>query len=270
VTIAEESTDWPQVSRPTDTGGLGFSMKWSMGWMHDTLAYLREDPVHRSHHHNRLTFAMMYAYSENFVLALSHDEVVHLKRSLLGKMPGDRWQQLANLRLLLAYQWTFPGKKLVFMGAELAQPGEWDFRSSLPWHLLADPGNAGVQRLLRDLNGLYVTHPCLHRLEFEPGGFRWVEPNDRAHSVFSYLRVAGDEHMLVVLNFTPVPRMGWRVGVPKIGRYREVFNSDSEHYGGSNVGNLAGVEAEPVPASGFPASVVINLPPLAAVVFVPE
>ena len=269
VVIAEESTDWPQVSRPTDLGGLGFSMKWNMGWMHDTLAYLREDPVHRAHHHNRLTFAMMYAYSENFVLALSHDEVVHLKRSLLGKMPGDRWQQLANLRLLLAYQWTFPGKKLLFMGAELAQPGEWDFRSSLPWHLLDDPANAGVQRLLADLNRLYVENPCLHRLEFEPGGFRWVEANDRQHSVFSYLRLAGEQHMLVVLNFTPVPRANWRVGVPHVGKYREVLNSDSQHYGGSNVGNLAFVDAQPVPYSGLPASVQINLPPLGAVVLTP-
>jgi 1,4-alpha-glucan branching enzyme len=269
LTIAEESTDWPQVSRPTDMGGLGFSMKWNMGWMHDTLAYMREDPVHRSHHHNRLTFAMMYAYSENFVLALSHDEVVHLKRSLLGKMPGDHWQQLANLRVLLASQWTFPGKKLLFMGAELAQPGEWDFRTSLPWHLLANPANAGVQRALADLNRLYVETRSLHRLEFESGGFRWVEPNDRQHSVFSYLRMAGDEHVLVVLNFTPVPRQNWRVGVPRLGKYREVFNSDSEHYGGSNVGNLSAVQAEPVACNGLPASVQINLPPLAAVIFAP-
>jgi 1,4-alpha-glucan branching enzyme len=270
VVIAEESTDWPLVSRPTSMGGLGFSMKWNMGWMHDTLAYLREDPIHRPHHHNRLTFGMMYAYSENFVLPLSHDEVVHLKRSLLGKMPGDRWQQLANLRLLLTYQWTFPGKKLLFMGAELAQPTEWDFRTSLPWHLLEDPANAGMQRLVADLNRLYVEDPCLHRFEFEPGGFRWVDPDDRQHSVFSFLRTAGERHVLVVLNFTPVPRHNWRVGVPGLGRangqYRELFNSDSQHYGGSNVGNLAVVSVQAIPSSGFPASVQLNLPPLGAVI----
>jgi 1,4-alpha-glucan branching enzyme len=219
VVIAEESTDWPQVTRPTDMGGLGFSMKWNMGWMHDTLSYVKEDPVHRKFHHNRLTFAMMYAHTENFVLPLSHDEVVHLKRSLLGKMPGDRWQQLANLRLLLAYQWTFPGKKLLFMGAELAQPTEWDFRSSLPWHLLDHPANAGVAQLVADLNKLYVGMPSLHRYEFEPGGFEWVEANDAQHSVFSFLRTAGDDHALVVLNFTPVPRHNWRVGVPAPGEY---------------------------------------------------
>jgi 1,4-alpha-glucan branching enzyme len=269
VTIAEESTDWPMVSRPTSMDGLGFSMKWNMGWMHDTLEYLSEDPIHRQHHHNRLTFAMTYAYSENFVLPLSHDEVVHLKRSLLGKMPGDRWQQFANLRLLLTYQWTFPGKKLLFMGSELAQPTEWDFRNALPWHLLDDPAHAGVQRLLADLNRLYVEDPGLHRLEFEPGGFQWVDPNDREHSVFSYLRSAGDRHVLVVLNFTPVPRHNWRVGVPArptSGRYREALNSDSTHYGGSNVGNLTLVDVQTVPCGGLPCSVVLNLPPLAAVV----
>jgi 1,4-alpha-glucan branching enzyme len=266
VVIAEESTDWPQVTRPTDTGGLGFSMKWNMGWMHDTLAYAKEDPLHRQHHHNRLTFAMVYAYNENFVLPLSHDEVVHLKRSLLGKMPGDRWQQLANLRLLLTYQWTLPGKKLLFMGGELAQPTEWDFRTSLPWHLLEDPANAGVQQLVADLNELYVGKPALHRYEFEPGGFQWVEANDGLHSVFSFLRTAGDAHLLVVLNFTPVPRYNWRVGVPAEGAYRELLNSDSRHYGGTDVGNLSTVQAQPIGANGLPASVLLNLPPLGAVV----
>jgi 1,4-alpha-glucan branching enzyme len=188
-----------------------------MGWMHDTLAYVKEDPVHHRHHHNRLTFAMMYAYTENFVLPLSHDEVVHLKRSLLGKMPGDRWQQLATLRLLLAYQWTLPGKKLLFMGAELAQPTEWDFRSPLPWHLQEDPAHAGIQHLVADLNRLYTEKSPLHRFEFEPGGFEWIEANDALHSIFSYLRTDGEAHLLVVLNFTPVPRHGWRVGVPAIG-----------------------------------------------------
>jgi 1,4-alpha-glucan branching enzyme len=266
VIIAEESTDWPQVTRPTDMGGLGFSMKWNMGWMHDTLAYAKEDPLHRRHHHNRLTFAMMYAHSENFVLPLSHDEVVHLKRSLLGKMPGDYWQQLATVRLLLAYQWTFPGKKLLFMGAELAQPGEWDFRSQLPWHLLENPANAGVHQLVADLNKLYVQKPALHRLEFEPGGFEWVEANDALHSVFSFLRTNGEDHLLVVLNFTPVPRHGWRVGVPAPGEYRELLNTDSRHYGGTDVGNLSAVHAQPIGANGRPASVELNVPPLGAVV----
>jgi 1,4-alpha-glucan branching enzyme len=248
-------------------------MKWSMGWMHDTLAYVREDPINRQHHHNRLTFAMMYAYSENFVLPLSHDEVVHLKRSLLGKMPGDRWQQFANLRLLLTYQWAFPGKKLLFMGAEMAQPTEWDFRVSLPWHLLEDPMHAGVHRLIADLNRLYVDEPALHRLEFEPGGFRWVDADDRQHSVFSFLRSAGERHVLVVLNFTPVPRHNWRVGVPAVpagGRYREVLNSDSTHYAGSNVGNLALVDVQAVPCGGLPCSFVLNLPPLAATIFMAD
>jgi 1,4-alpha-glucan branching enzyme len=264
--IAEESTDWPNVTRPTDMGGLGFSMKWNMGWMHDTLAYLREDPLHRRHHHHRLTFAMMYAYSENFVLPLSHDEVVHLKRSLLGKMPGDRWQQLATLRLLLAYQWTLPGKKLLFMGAELAQPTEWDFRSRLPWHLQRDPAHAGIQQLIADLNRLYTAQSCLYRFEFEPGGFEWVDADDAAHSVISYLRTDGEAHLLVVLNFTPVPRHYWRVGVPSSGVYRELLNTDSELYGGTNVGNGAGVEAEAVGANGRPASLLLNLPPLGAVI----
>jgi 1,4-alpha-glucan branching enzyme len=264
--IAEESTDWPNVTRPTDMGGLGFSMKWNMGWMHDTLAYLREDPLHRRHHHHRLTFAMMYAYSENFVLPLSHDEVVHLKRSLLGKMPGDRWQQLATLRLLLAYQWTLPGKKLLFMGAELAQPTEWDFRSRLPWHLQRDPAHAGIQQLIADLNRLYTAQSCLYRFEFEPGGFEWVDADDAAHSVISYLRTDGEAHLLVVLNFTPVPRHYWRVGVPSSGVYRELLNTDSELYGGTNVGNGAGVEAEAIGANGRPASLLLNLPPLGAVI----
>jgi 1,4-alpha-glucan branching enzyme len=269
VVIAEESTDWPLVTRPTDRSGLGFSMKWNMGWMHDTLAYFSEDPLHRSHHHNRLTFALMYAFSENFVLPLSHDEVVHLKRSLLGKMPGDRWQQFATLRLLLAYQWTFPGKKLLFMGAELAQPTEWDFRSPLPWHLLQDPAHAGVQRVLTDLNRLYVERACLHRFEFEAGGFRWLDCDDRDHSLLSFVRQDGDDFVIVVLNFTPVPRHEWRIGVPRAGEYREVFNSDSEYYGGSNAGNLSGVHAELVPAHGMPCSVRLTLPPLGAVVLSP-
>jgi len=273
VTIAEESTDWAMVSRPTDIGGLGFSMKWNMGWMHDTLAYFREDPLHRSHHHDRLTFGMMYAYTENFVLPLSHDEVVHLKRSLLGKMPGDRWQQFANLRLLLAWQWLFPGKKLLFMGGEIAQPGEWDFRGELPWQLLGDPAHEGVRRLVADLNRLYVGDARLHAREFEPGGFRWIDCDDRRHSLLAWLRTAGDDPaagLVIAANFTPVPRHGVVLGAPRAGRYREVFNSDSAHYGGGNLGNLARVDARPAGAMGFPASIEITVPPLGVVVLAPE
>jgi 1,4-alpha-glucan branching enzyme len=270
VTVAEESSEWPLVSRPVSDGGLGFSMKWNMGWMHDTLKYFAEDPIHRVHHHDKLTFGMMYAYSENFVLPFSHDEVVHLKRSLLAKMPGDSWQQFANLRLLLAYQWSYPGKKLMFMGAELAQPNEWNFRVALPRYLEHEPPNAGVQRLIADLNRLYVDSPALHRNEFEPQGFRWIDCSDRQNSVLCYERRAGDEVLIVVLNFTPVPRYDYRIGVPRGGRYREVFNSDSEYYGGSNVGNLAGLEAQSEPAMGRPCSLKLTLPPLAAVILKPD
>ncbi|HTP40003.1 MAG TPA: 1,4-alpha-glucan branching protein GlgB [Steroidobacteraceae bacterium] len=266
VIMAEESTDWPMVSRPTDMGGLGFSMKWNMGWMHDTLSYFKQDPVYRSHHQNRITFAMMYAYSENFILPLSHDEVVHLKRSLLGRMPGDRWQQLANLRLLYAYMWTFPGKKLLFMGGEFGHPWEWDFRGELPWWLLQHAEHEGVRRAVADLNRLYANEPALYRHEFEPGGFNWVDCNDAAQSVLSYLRRGDGYDLLVVLNLTPVPRNGYRVGTSSAGRWRAVFNSDSSHYGGGNVGNPA-VETEPRPIHDQPHSVVIDLPPLGAVVF---
>jgi 1,4-alpha-glucan branching enzyme len=270
VVIAEESTDWPMVSRPTDGGGLGFSMKWNMGWMHDTLAYFKEDSLYRLHHHNKLTFGMMYAYSENFVLPLSHDEVVHLKRSLLGRMPGDRWQQVANLRLLYAYMWTFPGKKLLFMGGEFAHPWEWNFRAALPWWLTAHGEHAGVQRAVADLNRLYVNEAALHRYEFEPRGFAWLDCNDAANSVLSYLRVTDDRHLVVVLNFTPVPRLGYRVGVPYARPYRELFNSDSSFYGGSNLGNGTPVQAAALPWSGQPCSLELTLPPLGAVILAPE
>jgi 1,4-alpha-glucan branching enzyme len=258
VVIAEESTDWPLVSRPPGDGGLGFSMKWNMGWMHDTLAYVREDPVHRSYHHNRLTFGMMYAYTENFVLPLSHDEVVHLKGSLLGKMPGDAWQRFANLRLLFTYQWTLPGKT------------EWDFRTPLPWHLDQQPAHGGVQRLVADLNRLYASDPRLHRFEFDPRGFRWIDCDDRNNSVLTYLRQNGEDCLVVALNFTPVPRHGYRVGVPRPGRYREILNSDSEYYGGSNVGNIAFVDATAEPATGYPWSLSLTLPPLAGIVLAPD
>jgi 1,4-alpha-glucan branching enzyme len=270
VVIAEESTEWPQVSRPVDGGGLGFSMKWNMGWMHDTLDYFRQDPVNRRHHHNKLTFPMMYAYSENFVLPLSHDEVVHLKRSLLGRMPGDRWQQFANLRLLYSYMWTFPGKKLLFMGGELAQPMEWDFRQSLPFWLLDQAEHRGVQRTVADLNRLYTAEPALHEREFEPDGFGWLDCDDASSSVLSYLRHGGGRHLIVALNFTPVPRPGYRVGVPQGGTYREVFNSDSSHYGGSNLGNAGRLRASTHAHQGQRHSLTITLPPLGALVLAPE
>ena len=267
--IAEESTDWPQVSRPTDAGGLGFSMKWNMGWMHDTLSYFKEDPLYRRHHHNKLSFGQMYAYSENFVLPFSHDEVVHLKRSLLGRMPGDRWQQLANLRLLYTYMWTFPGKKLLFMGGEFAHPWEWDFRSELPWWLTRHAEHAGVQRVIADLNRLYVQRPALHRYEFEPRGFSWLDCNDAANSTLSFARWADEQHLIVALNFTPVPRQGFRLGVPHGGRYGEVFNSDSGYYGGANLGNGLGAQASATPWHGQPHSIEVSLPPLAGVIFAP-
>jgi 1,4-alpha-glucan branching enzyme len=284
VVLAEESTDWPMVSRPAHDGGLGFSMKWNMGWMHDTLAYFREDPVHRAHHQNRLTFAMMYAYTENFVLPLSHDEVVHLKRPLVYKMPGDRWQQFANLRALYTYMWTFPGKKLLFMGGEFAQTSEWNHAVGLPWHLRDFAEHLGVESLVSDLNHLYRDDPRLHAYEFEPRGFRWVDCEDRAQSVLSYLRgdfergagtaaatgTATDalrNPLLVVLNLTPVPRQGYRIGVPRAGIWRERLNSDAARYGGSNLGNISHVVAEHVPAHGHPHSIVVTLPPLAGLVF---
>jgi 1,4-alpha-glucan branching enzyme len=270
VVVAEESTDWAMVSRPTDVGGLGFSMKWNMGWMHDTLDYFKEDPIYRLHHHDKLTFGMMYAYSENFVLPLSHDEVVHLKRSLIGRMPGDRWQQFANLRLLFAYMWTFPGKKLLFMGGEFGQWGEWDFRSALPWYLADDPAHSGVQRAVADLNRLYVGEAALHRHDFESQGFGWLDCNDQRNSVLSYARFDGERCLVVVLNFTPVPQPRYRVGVPRAGGYREVFNSDSTYYSGSNYGTRQHVNTEPQPWGAHAHSLELTLPPLGALVLAPE
>jgi 1,4-alpha-glucan branching enzyme len=269
VTIAEESTAWPQVSRPTYSGGLGFTFKWNMGWMHDTLSYFVKDPVHRRFHHNLLTFGPVYAFSENFVLPLSHDEVVHGKRSLLDKMPGDDWQRFANLRLLFTFQWTYPGKKLLFMGGEFGQPREWSHHGSLPWHTADEPRHGGVRALLRDLNRLYRNTPALHRLDHDGSGFQWLSWQDETQSVLSYLRKDGDEHAIVVLNLTPVPRHGYRVGTPKAGRYREVLNSDSRFYGGSDVGNGI-ADAEPKSWMGQPNSIVITLPPLGGIVLVPD
>jgi 1,4-alpha-glucan branching enzyme len=265
-TIAEESTAWPMVSRPVSVGGLGFGMKWDMGWMHDTLHYLARDPVHRRYHHNELTFRALYAFTENFVLPLSHDEVVYGKGSLLHKMPGDRWQQLAGVRLLLGYQYALPGKKLLFMGAELAQEGEWNHEGSVEWDLAQLPEHAGVTRLLADLNHLYREEPALHRNDFEAGGFQWVDAGDADQSVLSWLRWEGRRTVLAVCNFTPVPRPGYRLGVPgRAAFWREMVNSDAPEYGGSGQGNLGGVEAEPEPWHGRPWSINLTVPPLGVV-----
>ncbi|PKO83715.1 MAG: 1,4-alpha-glucan branching enzyme [Betaproteobacteria bacterium HGW-Betaproteobacteria-11] len=271
LTIAEESTAWPMVSRPVWLGGLGFSMKWNMGWMNDTLEYLRRDPVHRRFHHQQLTFGQLYAYSENFVLPLSHDETVHGKGSLLGKMPGDAWQRFANLRLLLAYQMTAPGKKLLFMGGEFGQPWEWRAGEELPWYLLQFPPHAGLQRLVRDLNRLYRDIPALHDLDFCSEGFQWIDCHDADQSVVSWLRRARDgSHVVVALNFTPLPRHGYRLGVPQAGTYVERLNSDAALYGGGNLGNGGRVQAGTREWMGQPASLELTLPPLAALVLLPD
>jgi 1,4-alpha-glucan branching enzyme len=264
ISAAEESTSWPGVSRPVYLGGLGFGFKWNMGWMHDTLGYFQNDAVYRQYHHHELTFSMIYAFTENFILPLSHDEVVHEKGSLLGKMPGDRWQQLANLRALYAYMWAHPGKKLLFMGGELAQEGEWNHDDSLPWHLLERPEHAGVQALVRDLNSIYRLEPALYEVDFEPSGFRWLDANDAPRNIVAFVRIAADgtRSLVCVCNFSPLPRDGYRVGLPHGGRWREALNTDSELYGGSNVGNLGGVEAEPSPWQGQPFSAELTLPPL--------
>jgi 1,4-alpha-glucan branching enzyme len=268
LTIAEESTSWPMVSRPTYIGGLGFDLKWDMGWMHDTLKYMALDPVHRRHHHNELTFRGMYAFSENFVLPLSHDEVVHLKGSLLTKMAGDLWQKFANLRLLFGYMFSQPGKKLLFMGGELAEWREWNHDASLDWDAERQPYHAGVQRWVSDLNALYREDPALHVLDCEPGGFAWIDCNDAEQSVLTLLRRGENEEVVVIAhNFTPVPRRGYRVGVPQEGFWQEVLNSDGEAYGGSGLGNLGGVESDTVKHHGYPQSIRITLPPLATLVF---
>ena len=270
LTIAEESTAWPMVSRPVHLGGLGFSMKWNMGWMNDTLGYMAHDPIYRRFHHDRLTFGQLYAYSENFVLPLSHDEVVHGKRSLLGKMPGDEWQRLANLRLLLAYQAFAPGKKLLFMGAELAQDGEWRDREELPWPLLQYARHRGVHALLGDLNRWYRELPALHEFDFRHEGFSWIDCHDADQSVVAWLRQDGrGDWVIVVLNFTPQPRHAYRIGVPGVGAYRELLNSDSEYYGGSNMGNPGELRADAIPWMGRPASIALTLPPLAALLLIP-
>jgi 1,4-alpha-glucan branching enzyme len=270
-TIAEESTAWPQVSRPVYLGGLGFGMKWNMGWMHDTLNYFKNDPVHRKYHHDALTFSLWYAFHENFTLPLSHDEVVHGKGSLIGRMPGDDWQQFANLRLLFAYMWAHPGKKLLFMGGEFGQRREWSHEQSLEWHVLGvDPRHEGAQKWVADLNALYVKEPALHGKDFSQDGFAWISRTDWEQSVVAFMRQADDAApVVVVFNFTPIPRHGYRVGVPLGGQWQELLNSDAPLYGGSGVGNFGGVRAEAQPYDGHEHSLSLSLPPLGALFLKP-
>jgi 1,4-alpha-glucan branching enzyme len=272
ISAAEESTAWPGVSRPTYLGGLGFGFKWNMGWMHDTLSYFQHEPIHRRWHHHALTFSLVYAFTENFILPLSHDEVVHGKGSMLSKMPGDRWQKFANLRALYMYMWSHPGKKLLFMGLEFGQEAEWSDERSLDWHLLEAREHAGLQSLVRDLNRIYKAEPALWEQDFTPEGFWWLEPNDAENSVVAFARATkGGERVLVfVANLTPVPRTNYRLGLPRPGRWRELLNSDSGFYGGSDMGNLGGVEAEPLGWGGQPFTAEITLPPLAGIWLVPE
>jgi len=281
VLVAEESTAWPGVSRPVHLGGLGFGFKWNMGWMHDTLAYISKDPVYRRFHHHQLTFSLMYAFSENFILPISHDEVVHGKGSLFGKMPGDQWRRLANLRAYLAFMWAHPGKQLLFMGCELAQESEWSHEGSIDWAALDDPGHRGVQSLVRDLNRAYREHPALWQRDATPDGFSWIDPNDVDDNALSFIRWSAPKSelegepeerdaLVCLCNFSPIPRVDYRVGFPHTGRWVEVLNTDSAHYGGSEVGNLGAVEAEPIAWDGQPASARVTLPPLATVWMVPE
>ncbi|HEU5059190.1 MAG TPA: 1,4-alpha-glucan branching protein GlgB [Kofleriaceae bacterium] len=270
-TIAEESTAWPAVSRPTYLGGLGFGLKWDMGWMHDTLEYFKKDPIHRPYHHGELTFRAIYAFHENFVLPLSHDEVVHGKGSLWQRMPGDEWQKLANLRALYGYMFATPGKKLLFMGAEMAQEKEWSHDHSIDWHRFDDQRRQGLAHLLGDLNRLYRAQPALHQRDCDPTGFEWVAASDAMQSVLVFLRRAADpaDQVLVACNFTPVPRENYRIGVDREGRWAEIMNTDSHHYAGSGIGNLGEVETAPVPWHGRPFSINVTLPPLAILFFKP-
>ena len=266
ISAAEESTAWPGVSRPVDQDGLGFGFKWNMGWMHDTLQYLAQDPVHRRFHHHDLTFSLAYAFTENFVLPLSHDEVVHGKGSLLAKQPGDRWRQLAGVRGLFGWMWAHPGKQLLFMGGEFAQEREWNHDTSLDWHLLEDAGHGGVQALVRDLNHLYRDRPALWSSDHEAHGFSWIDGGDADHNVATFLRHGTDGSVLACLaNFSPVPRTEHRVGLPRTGPWREVLNTDSAHYGGSGLGNLGQVVADGPAMQGQPSSAQVVLPPLAVV-----
>jgi 1,4-alpha-glucan branching enzyme len=264
MTIAEESTAWPAVSRPVYVGGLGFSYKWNMGWMHDMLQYIHEDPVHRRWHHGQITFSMLYAFTENFILPFSHDEVVHGKGSMLSKMPGDVWQKHATLRALYGYMYGHPGKKLMFMGAEFGQWREWNYDASLDWHLLGEEMHEALRRWVQDLNHAYQREPSLHQIDFEGSGFRWIDCQDNENSVVSMIRRGRDpqDFTVMIANLTPVPRPAYRIGVPEWGWYRELLNSDSECYGGSNMGNGGGVDAEAIPAHGFDQSISLTVPPL--------
>ncbi|HPZ84281.1 MAG TPA: alpha amylase C-terminal domain-containing protein, partial [Thermogutta sp.] len=272
LTIAEESTAWPGVSRPTYQGGLGFSMKWNMGWMNDTRTYMRKDPIYRKYHHDQLTFSLIYAFHENFVLPLSHDEVVHGKGSLIDQMPGDWWQKFANLRLLYSYMWTHPGKKLLFMGSDFGQWHEWNCDGELQWELLDWPTHRGLQQCVADLNHLLRREKALHEVDFNWEGFQWIDCHNWEESTLAYIRRAKDpsDYLVIVCNFTPVPRWEHRIGVPEVGRFDEIFNSDAQLYGGGNIGNCGGVVSEPIPWHGFPASMKIVLPPLAADIFKPR
>lgn len=265
VIMAEESTSWPQVTRPTWTGGLGFSMKWNMGWMHDILCYMQQKPIHRSYHHDQLTFGLLYAFSENFILPFSHDEVVHGKQSMLNKMPGDEWQRFANLRLLYTMMFTYPGKKLLFMGCEFAQGTEWNVNRSLDWYVLDYPHHKGIQTLVKDLNYLYTHHAALYHYDFDHLGFEWIDCHDFQQSIISYRRKSDTEDLIIIFNFTPVPRENYRIGVPKEGTYQEIFNSDSHYYDGSNIGN-GHVTTQAQPWMNQSQSILVRLPPLAGII----
>lgn len=271
VVIAEESTAWPKVSAPVSEGGLGFDYKWNMGWMHDTLSYFSKDPIYRQYHHNQLTFGLLYAFSEQFMLPLSHDEVVHGKGSLYGRMPGDPWQKRANLRALFAWMWAHPGKKLVFMGGEFGQPAEWNHDKSLDWHLTHDPGHHGILQLVSDLNRIYRDMPALHDADGEPMGFQWLQPDSAAYNVFAFVRRARQpgRHVVCIANLSPTVRENYRVGFPFQGRYVELLNTDAEQYGGSNLGNMGQIHTEPTGWDGQPASATLTLPPLSVLWFTP-
>ena len=269
MTVAEESTSFPKVSAPVDAGGLGFGYKWNMGWMNDTLRFIEKDPIYRKHHHNLATFGLMYAFSENFILPISHDEVVHGKGSMLEKMPGNWWEKFANLRAYYGFMWTHPGKKLLFMGCEFGQPEEWNHQSQLNWDAAHRPEHQGVQNLVRDLNRVYRETPALHVKDCDHDGFQWIDGGDAENSTLSYIRRGGpkDAPVVVICNFTPIERSDFRLGVPGLGKWAEILNTDAAVYGGGNRGNLGGVEAEAVPHCGQPASIQITLPPLSVLIF---
>jgi 1,4-alpha-glucan branching enzyme len=272
MTVAEESTSFPGVSQPVDGGGLGFGYKWNMGWMNDTLRYMAEDPIHRQYHHHQMTFGIHYAFSENFILPISHDEVVHGKGSMIDKMPGDRWQKFANLRAYYGFMWGHPGKKLLFMGQEFAQPGEWNHHAQLNWGVLEDPAHKGMQTLIRDLNRVYRSYPALHVKDCDPGGFQWIDHEDNQQSILSWIRRGGehDAEIAVICNMTPVERGGYRIGLPSAGRWREIINTDADVYGGAGKGNMGAIHATEQPWQGQPASAEMLLPALSTSIFVKD